>query len=132
MKYLTCISLSLLYLTNNTGAVRLRGDDGGLSLEELNEAESEAVMEATTELSDISLESENKEASTAKSAQKVEDQKFAEVVNLMGKYDRAEAKYKWLNSAEYALEQEQKEKAANEIKYKSDNKKEEINPAVLA
>ena len=35
-----------------------------------------------------------------------EKAKFAEVTSLMSKYDKAEARAKWLASPEYALQQE--------------------------
>ena len=39
---------------------------------------------------------------------KEDEKKFAEVMSLMSKYDKAEAKAKWLASPEYAKQQEEK------------------------
>ena len=45
-----------------------------------------------------------------------EKHKFDEVNNLMSKYDKAEARVKYLNSPEYALKQEQEAKEAEQRK----------------
>ena len=50
--------------------------------------------------------SQDTQVDEAKVAAKAEEQKFAEVVLLMNKYDQAEQRVKWINSPEYAKQQE--------------------------
>ena len=99
--------------------IQQRGDDPteDLSLEEMNEAESEAVMEATTQMADLEVDQENQAEATekqkAKQKQREQEMKFAEVNKLMNKYDAAEKRIKYLNSPEYIsqMEKEEREKA---------------------
>ena len=90
-------------------------------------------MEATTEASDLELTMET--TKQHKSKNKSGDPKFAEVNYLMNKYDKAEAHVKWINSPEYAQQQEAKERD-NEQKAAQNHKPKsvvvEVDPAVLA
>ena len=88
-------------------AVRIRGD--GL-LEELIEAESQQLLDGAAD-AEQNVQLEAAPSPPPKPAAKSEaDQKFAEVNSLMAKYDKAEARVKWLNSPEYLKQQEEQER----------------------
>lgn len=65
------------------------------------------------------------------------DPKFAEVNALMNKYDTAEQRIRWLNSPEYAQQQQEKERKTQEAKNKQieeekKRKENEVDPRQLA
>ena len=70
---------------------RLNDDDENLPLEDLDDMA--ALMDAE--------EGSYKVEDTKKPEPKKGDPKFAEVEKLMSKYDKAEAKVRWVNSPEY-------------------------------